>query len=355
QTTPGFDYGETAIFAGGPGYDAAKATQLTAAGVPNTVIMGGDSFITTPFQNSTAYTSISVGDSAVMGVSALTCTAPEPLSAFTNQQIAGFYRDNSWKTSLGFPILDYQAANSEFAIANTAAAINPQLIYDPAAPFLNGGNLPNVLAKFAAATYILSPDTLQTMIAEAGDYSAAGAAAGLSVMTAALKFDISSTPSAGITDQLTVPVTATVTTTPASATPAPNPAEGAGGGQAPAAPGALGGRNAVAVEVAARQALNVISRVPLGPVQLPVGQGGNTPTSTPASPSFVQVELEAFIPIEALSGTGITSIPIGTDFFSQPLGDGAQFEANAPGTVLNLCDAHRDTYALAPIDLAIAD
>jgi hypothetical protein len=69
----------------------------------------------------------------------------------------------------------------------------------------------------------------------------------------------------------------------------------------------------------------------------------------------VQVELNAFIPIEALLGTGITSVPIGTAFSAQPLGDGAQFEANASGTVLNLCDAHRETYALPPIDLPIAD
>jgi hypothetical protein len=213
---PGFDYGETAIFAGGPGYDVKKATQLTLTGQTK-VIMGGDSFITAHFQDSTAYTSISIGNSVVTGVSALTCAAMLPLAAFNNQRIAGFYRNNSWGTSLGFPLFDYQAANSEFQIANTAGAIDPALVYNPSAPFLNGGNLPNVLAKFAAATYIFSPDTLRTMIADAGDYSASGAAAGLSVMSAALKFAMSSNPSAGITDQLTVPVTATVTTTPQTA------------------------------------------------------------------------------------------------------------------------------------------
>ncbi len=67
------------------------------------------------------------------------------------------------------------------------------------------------------------------------------------------------------------------------------------------------------------------------------------------------MELDAFIPIEALLGTGITGLPIGTDFFQQPLGDGAQFQANAPGSVINLCEPHRETHALRPIDLSIAD
>ncbi len=124
------------------------------------------------------------------------------------------YRDNLWGKSLGFPIFDYQTANTAFTVADTIDIIEPKLVYDPSAPFLNGGNLPNVLAKFAAATYILAPDSLQLMIANAGNSSTAGAAAGLSVMSAALKFDMSFNPSAGITNQLTVPVTATVTTTP---------------------------------------------------------------------------------------------------------------------------------------------
>ena len=357
QQSAAFEYGETAIFAGGPGYDVTKATTLTLTDKPVTIIMGGASFITSDFQDSTAYTSISVGSSVVTGVSALTCTALPPLAAFTNQQIAGFYRDNSWATSLGFPVFDYQASNSAFEIATTAAAIDPEAyIPDPSAPFLNGGNLPNVLAKFAAATYILSPDKLQTMIGEAGDYYPAGAVAGLSVMSAALKFDMSSNPSAGITNQLTVPVTATVTTTPETVTPAPAQPAAPARTQAavePVAPAAA--QNPVAVEVAVRQPLNVISRFPGVPTQLPVGQSGNSPTLAVPSPSFVQVELNAFIPIEALLGTGITSIPIGTAFCTQPLGDGVQFQANASGTVFNLCDAHGAAYALTPIDLAIAD
>ena len=351
--TPAFDYGETIIFADGPGYDATKSTQLNFTGQTE-IIQGGAAFITSHFQNSTAYASASFsGGTAVTGVSALTCTALFPLAAFTNQQILGFYRENAWGTSLGFPIFDYQTANSEFEVATTAGAINPQLVYDPSSPFLNGGNLPNVLAKFAAATYIFSPDSLLTMIEDAGGYAATGAAAGLSVMTAALNFNMSSNPSAGITNQLTVPVTATVTTTPAtsaaSATTAV-PGIAANPGKVTAVTAA-----ARATAVAGKAQINAISQWPVGPIQLPVGQGGNTTPAAPTSPSTVQVELDAFIPIEALLGTGIASVPIDTAFFAQPLGDGAQFKANASGSILNLCDTHRDTYALAPIDLPIAD
>ena len=231
-------------------------------------------------------------------------------------------------------------------------------MYDPASPFLSGGNLPNVLAKFAAATYILSPDTLQEMIADAGEYAAAGEAAGLSVMAsrAQPKFDMSSNPSGGITDQLTVPVTVTATTTPqsfAAAAAAQPPSSGSGTAHATAVSGPTNTFSPVLADAAVRQPISIISRIPVGPVQLPVGQEGNTPTVVPASPSIVQVELDAFIPVEALLGTGISSLPIGTAFFAQPLGDGAQFQRNTVGTVLNLCDAHRATYALTPIDLPI--
>jgi len=357
QQIPAFDYGQTAVFADGPGFDSNKSTALTLVG-SNKVITGGNSFITTRFQNSTAFTSIAVKSSVVTGVSALTCSAMQPLAAFSNQQIAGFYRDNAWDKSLGIPILDYKASNSQFAIGMTANAINPQLVYDPASPSLSGGNLSNVLAKFAAATYVFSPDTLQEMIANAGDYAAAGEAAGLSVMSAALKFDMSSNPAGGITYQLSVPVTATIMTTPKRM-----------GAVAPAGPiggGSLAGRaraistttittfTPVVSEIAARQPVSIISKIPVGLIQMPVGQGGNTPTATPTLPSTVQVELDAFIPAEALQGTGITNIPLSTAFFAQPLGEGAQFQSNTPGTILNLCDAQNGNYALPPIDLAIA-
>jgi hypothetical protein len=360
--TPAFDYGQTAIFTGGPGYDAAKASTL-AMSTQATLEATDHIFSTTRYADTTAYTTVLVGSSVIPGVSALTCKALAPLAAFANQRLAGFYRSNDWDKSLGYPIYDYQAANSQFAIANSATPIEPELVYDPAAPFLNGGNLPNVLAKFAAGTYILSPDALQAMIADAGSYSAADAAPGLSVMSAALQFDMSSKPAPGVTDQLNVPVTATVTTTPqVTAVPVQAGRDGATG--AATAPRAAAGTAAAStaapstnatLDVANRPPIGIISKVPYEPILIPVGQGGNAPTTTPAPPSIVQVELDAFIPIEALLGTGITAIPIDTAFRPQPLGPGSAFKANATGSILNLCDAHGDTYALAPIDLSLAD
>jgi hypothetical protein len=354
SATPSFDYGQTAVFSGGPGFDATKATALTQTGREQS-LFGGSSFITTQFKDSTAHTSTTVGSSVIAGVSALTCNASSPLSAFSNQQIVGFYRENAWAKSLGYPIYDYQSANSEFQIAGTAAEIAPNLVYDPAAPFLNGGALPNVLAKFAAARYVISADALQAMIADAGDYAPAGVAPGLSVMSAALQFDMSSKPVAGLANQLTIPVSVTVTTTPEAA--------GAVVAPAPAPVNAIGlPRNVVTAPLAtdsaiaaARRVPGIVSQFPVGPIPLPVGQSGNTPTPTPTAPSTVQTELEAFVPVEALTGTSIATLPIGTVFATQALGAGTAFQKATSGVVLNLCDAHRGTYALTPIDLAIAD
>ena len=377
--TPAFDFGETAVFTGGPGFDAAQASSLT--GAHQTVSSGPDGRVfTTVFADTTAFTMIDPGSAVVTGVAALTCTAPSPLAAFANQRIIGFYRDNDWDKSLGYPVYDYQTANADFKIAEIAAAIAPELVYDPAAPFLNGGNLPNVLAKFVAGTYIVSADELQSLIANAGEYAPAGAAPGLSVMSAALQFDMSSNPVAGLANQLTVPVSATVTTTPVSHTPPPEPEPvngGKGGGVVvepkptslsvkplpepiePIRPpvNVLTATRATGdvVDAARQIPPGITAKFPALPVLLPVGQAGNTPTDAPPTPSFVQTELAGFVPVEALAGTGITTIPIGTAFPIQPLGAGTTFQKQPAGAVLNLCDAHGDTYALAPIDLAIAD
>ena len=352
QASTSVDYGETAVFENGPGYDATKATKLQQSS-SSVLAMPSHNFITTKFQNSTAYTTAPVTGGAVTGVSALTFKAAQPLAVFAKQRILGFYRDNAWASSLGYPLFDYQDQNSAFAIAGTAAGLVPDLVYNPAAPFLSGGNLPNVLAKFAAADYVFSPDKLLQLIETAGAFSEAGVAAGLSVATASLDFHMSSKLVAGIADELTVPVTATVTTTP-SVAPAPAPPTPA---HVPvhgidvavhAVPGAVD-----AAGVASTTTTTAASRLARARMLVPVGTGGNAPSTTPAAPSLVQVELEAFIPIEALSGTGITSLPNTTAFFEQTLGDGSQVQANA-GNILNLCDAHRQKPALAPIDVAIA-
>ena len=360
QASTSVDYGETAVFENGPGYDATKATKLQQSS-SSVLAMQSHNFITTKFQNSTAYTTAPVAGGVVTGVSALTFKASQPLTVFAKQRILGFYRDNAWASSLGYPLIDYQDQNSTFMIADSAAALVPELVYNPAAPFLSGGNLPNVLAKFAAATYVLSPDRLQQMIETAGAFSAAGVPAGLSVATASLDFNMSSKPVAGIADELTVPVTATVTTTPsvapAPATPIRVPVNGldAVANAVPIGTEAVGTAPIASVPGAPSRAITGVSRLASQRVLVPVGQGGNTPSTTPAAPSLIQVQLDAFIPIEALAGTGIANIPNSTAFFEQTLGDGTRVQANAAGNILNLCDAHRDKPALAPIDVAIAD
>jgi hypothetical protein len=360
QASTSVDYGETAVFENGPGYDATKATKLQPSS-SSTLAMQSHNFITTKFQTSTAYTTAPVSGGVVTGVSALTFKASQPLAVFAKQRILGFYSDNAWASSLGYPLIDYQDQNSTFAIADSADALVPELVYNPTAPFLSGGNLPNVLAKFAAATYVFSPDKLQQMIETAGAFSAAGAPPGLSVATASLDFNMSSKPVAGIADELTVPVTATVTTTPSiappPATPVHVPVNRLDGvvNAVPIGAKAAGVAPIASASGAPSRAVTAVSRLVGERVLVPVGQGGNTPSTTPSAPSMVQVELEAFIPIEALAGTGIANIPNNTAFFEQTLGDGGLVKANSAGTLLNLCDAHREKPALAPIYIAIAD
>ncbi len=360
QASTSVDYGETAVFENGPGYDATKATKLQQSS-SSVLATQSHNFITTKFQNSTAYTTAPVAGGVVAGVSALSFKASQPLAVFAKQRILGFYRDNAWASSLGYLLIDYQDQNSTFAIADSANALVPDLVYNPAAPFLSGGNLPNVLAKFAAATYVLSPDKLLQLIETAGAFSVAGAPAGLSVATASLDFNMSSKPVAGIANELTVPVAATVTTTPSiapvPATPVRVPVNGLGevANAVPIAAEAAGVAPIASASGAPGRAVIAASRLASERLLVPVGQGGNAPSTTPAAPSMVQVELNAFIPIEALAGTGIANIPNNTAFFEQTLGDGSRVQANTVGNILNLCDAHREKPALAPVDVAIAD
>jgi hypothetical protein len=379
-TANAFDYGQTAVFENGPGYDAAKATQLAFVSKSEVVspVVGLD-FITTNYQASVAHSSIAVGNAVVTGVSALTYSSRTPLSVFENQRIAGFYRENSWNNSQGYPIFDYQAANSSFIIAQIESEIAPVTIYNPTTPFLNGGTLPNVLAKIAAATFVYTSDALSSLIEEAGAYSVAAAPAGLSVMSATLDISMSSNPSAGLTNQLTVPIVATVTTTPVEIVIPTRPGLAARGpttavatsgaavsaaaaGSKPtatgAAPGTTAGTTASATTTStsgAARVTGITSRFNGGEMLIPIGQNGNNPTTTPPTPSQVKVEMDAFIPVEALAGTGIIDIPIGTAFPAQSLGDGKLFESNSVGAVVNLSDANRDIPPLPTIELPLTD
>ena len=83
-----------------------------------------------------------------------------------------------------------------------------------------------------------------------------------------------------------------------------------------------------------------------------IGGGANNPSQSQPGPVTVQAALSASVPREALTGTGITSIEIGTAFPQQSLGSGAVFETETAGTVLNLMNGAKP--ALAPFNLAIS-
>ena len=136
-----------------------------------------------------------------------------PAAIFSSQQIIGFYRENAWNTCLGLPIYDFGASNASFTTTTTALN-GPNLIYDPTAPFLNGGSLQNVVRSLIQAAYLLSPDRLVSILDSVISAKGADTGVGLSVTTSALDFDMSSTPAAGLVEHLAVPVIATVTTTP---------------------------------------------------------------------------------------------------------------------------------------------
>ena len=355
------DYGQTALFSGGPGYDDAAATALTLE--TTATVLGTDkSFTTYQFTTATAVTVATLGTKVQTGVMSLTFAAASPLSVFKQQRLIGFYRDATWTTCLGVPIYDYGTANASFTAASTAV-VAPTIVYDPGHPFLNGGPLPNVLRKLAQATYVYSPDHLISILDTAMAARDTQSGAGFSVTTAALEFNMNSTPTTQVVNQLAVPVLATVTTTPPPVQVSSSPAgvavnttaaaRAASVAPAVAATSAAPAATAVAAAVSTANPSIVRSVTGANPQQL-IGGGSVTPNQPPPGPSTVQVGLNAFIPREALVGTGITSIELGTSFPVQSLGAGGTFEAATAGTVLNLMDSHRAAPSFAPINLALA-
>jgi hypothetical protein len=82
-----------------------------------------------------------------------------------------------------------------------------------------------------------------------------------------------------------------------------------------------------------------------------VGSGANDPSQTQLAPVTVQAGMSASVPREALNGTGIAGIEIGTAFPQQNLGSETEFAA-AAGAVVNLMN--RAKPAFAAYDLATA-
>ncbi len=347
---PPTGYGQTVIFPGGPGYSAAGATALTVkSSSPNNV--QGQTFTTYIFDTATVVTIETVAPSAQLGVMSLTYRSSSPASLFANQRIVGFYRDASWKTCLGVPIYDYAGGNASFTVAETQPLADPTTIYDPTHPFLNGGTLQNVASKLIAASYVYSTDRLAAMLEAAISDRNADNGAGLSVTTAALDFTMHSSAAASLVDRLSVPVLVTVTTTPA---PVPPPPGNTATRLAPAEP--AGALAAGAVSSARINPVGTISRsAGILETPQPVGTGGNATSQPQQNPSSVQLGLNAFVPQEALAGTGIVNLEIGTAFPTQSLGDGATFEAASAGVALNLMDRGSNVKpAFPPYNLTLA-
>jgi hypothetical protein len=92
------------------------------------------------------------------------------------------------------------------------------------------------------------------------------------------------------------------------------------------------------------------------PTRLPVQQEPPIPIPVPLpkAPSTITVGLSASIPKEALTGTGISSIEIGTIFAQQNLGAGSGIQAATGGTIVNLMDRTHPNAAIVPFALTLS-
>ena len=362
------NYGQTAVFPGGAGYNDANANALTvkATGV---VVSAGTTFTTYAYATATVVTTSSLSPKVETGVASLTYSGTTPSAVFAGQQIIGFYRDANWATSLGIPIYDYGTENSSFTATGTHLG-TPVLIYNPSEGFLNGGALQNVVRRLMAATYLESPDQLVSILDSTIAVNDKDNGVGLSVTTAALNIDLSSTPAAMVVNQLSVPILATVTTTPppvvipvrdrigVTAVGAAPPAAPAAAAPVPAAAGGTPAPAAAAPPAATLATTGLTAKATVGTIEGTnllqiIGVAANNPSLDQPGPVTIQVPLTASIPREALAGTGITSIEIGTAFPQQSLGSGAVFQSETAGVVINLMNF--GTPALAPFTLTLAN
>ena len=320
--------GQTAAFPGGPGFDAQSAVALNQTGT-SVASVGGQTVTTYTFDSAQVVALIPISPQVEAGVCTLTYSGASPGEIFASQRIAGFYRDSGWATCLGVPIYDYGTFNG--ALTATAVPLSdPEQIYGGSTEFLNGGPLLNVLQKLMQAQYMLSSDELAAMLDSAIATQGTADGAGLSVMTAALDFTMTSTAAATVVTELSVPVLATVTTTPLPII-LPEP------------------ERPQAEAVAGPPIAGVIPTV--GVLQS-IGSGANLPSPAQLGPTTVQVPLTATVPHAVVTATGIGNIELGTSFPIQAMGAGPAFAVQPTGTVLNLMAT--STPALAPFSLALA-
>jgi len=296
--------GQTVTFPGGPGYRDAAATSLKLEKSAEVAGVGHD-FTTYYFDTAKIYTISTLSPKVETGIMSLTYASASPASVFANQRTVGFYRDLTWMTCLGVPIYDFGASNANFTAAATALNA-PVVVYDPTSPFLNGSSLPNVVRKLAQATYLYPPDRLVSILDTAIAAKDTDRGAGLSVTTAALNFDLSSTPAAAIVDHLALPVVVTVTTTPqtvvipsVSVARVAQPAVSAAAAPLAGTVTTAAAANAAAAQTAAAAApprtISVAGSAG-GKLLQVVGSGANDPSQTQLAPVTVQAGMSASAP-----------------------------------------------------------
>jgi hypothetical protein len=325
-------FGQTVVFSTGPAFDDELSTTLVFENVETTTSLSGQTTAptmttttsTTPAPGSQSSSSsgtnpinqtslykynfstatIATGSMALQSVNTKVQTGisllsyvfgTSPFAVFSQQKIIGFYRDLSWPSCLGVPMYDFGSQNSNFKLDEISKPmIPPEIIYDPSAPFLNGGGLRAALKKIYGQKYLFPPDQLDITLNSAATFrDPLGIAAGMAVQRAALNFQLNVPPPTPILNQLKVPILVTVRNLkPTPPTPPPNP--------------------------------GIVS-------------GTGTDPPIPTQPWTVQFGLSASIPQEALDGTGITAVGIETRFPQYSFNQtslGNLFRPN--GTVVNL-------------------
>ena len=300
------------------------------------------------------------------GVGGFTVAGASLLTVFSTQTIAGFHAESGWTNTHGTPIFDFGASNSAFT-AIPADLVAPVPVFDPASSTLNGGTLTAVLASLSLADHLESTDRLVSMLKAASQADSDESGGALAVTTAALSFDMSSSPASSLAGDLNVPVTLDVTI-------APPVDDGGGGDQGDGGDGGDGdeagdGGDAQPADGGDPAASHPVERAldiePIGVIRapilgIPIGTGANQ--TTPPAPTTVtrQLGIEAYIPQEALAGTGISSIESGTVFPPQSLGDWGAFSTVATGTIVNIAapstdaDANPADYPLDLVALGLA-
>ncbi len=255
-------------------------------------------------------------------IGALTYTGTSPTADFSLQTISGFHREAAWTSSLGTPVYDFGTASAAFA-ASAAVLTPPTLVFDPASSPLNGGTLPAVLSTLQRATTLSSNERLLAYLNQQTN-SDSGTRAGLVVTTAELDFDLSSPAAGSLAVKLAVPVAAGITVTPEA--PPPQPPEPAPQSPLAQPSPAVNGQPGLPLD---RLSQRLVTEIPIG------GAGNLPPVPKPATPTTANVALDAFIPREALAGTGIIGIPGGTALPVQSPGTASDI-VTAGGSWLNL-------------------